>query len=347
MGYPVGNAAIGRFNDGKYYAVFGNGYGSANCKSGLFMVQIDAPSNVKYFDTGKGACTSASTANGMSPPSLVDYDGDRIIDAIYAGDLLGNVWKFDVSTGSWGIALSGSKPLFTTASGQAITAPVEVGKVPSGATGVAMVYFGTGRYLLSGDVADTTLQSFYGLLDNNSVITSTKLQAQSIVYESAPARVVSQNTVNWSSQSGWKLDLVPPSGTLQGERVLSVPLLRFGRVIFNTSIPSSDPCVMGGTGWLMELDAATGGNLSYSALDMNNDGLFNSSDNDTYTDSRGKSVTSPVAGKASSSMSLNQPTVITAGSKEFKFNSDIKKGISVTTEKSGTSSPRSSWRQIQ
>ena len=344
MGYPVGNAAIGRFNDGKYYAVFGNGYGSANCQSGLFMVQIDAPSNVKYFGTGTGSCISTATQNGMSPPSLVDYDGDRVIDAIYAGDLLGNVWKFDVSTGSWGIALSG-KPLFTTASGQAITAPVEVGKVPSGATGKAMVYFGTGRYLLSGDVADTTKQSFYGLLDNNSVIT--KLQAQSIVYESAPARVVSQNTVNWASQSGWKLDLVPPSGTLQGERVLSVPLLRFGRVIFNTSIPSSDPCVMGGTGWLMELDAGTGGNLSYSALDMNNDGLFNSSDYVTYTDKTGKSVTSPVAGKASTSMSLNQPTVITAGSKEFKFNSDIKKGISVTTEKSGTSNPRSSWRQIQ
>jgi type IV pilus assembly protein PilY1 len=347
MGYPVGNAAIGRFNDGKYYAVFGNGYGSVNCQSGLFMVQVDNPSNVKYFGTGTGSCTSTATQNGMSPPSLVDYNGDRIIDAIYAGDLLGNLWKFDVSTGSWGIALTGNKPLFTTASGQAITAPVEVGKVPSGATGVAMVYFGTGRYLLPGDVADTTKQTFYGLLDNNSVITSSKLQAQSIVYESATARVVSSNTVNWASQSGWKLDMVPPSGTLQGERVLSAPLLRFGRVIFNTSIPSSDPCVMGGTGWLMELDAATGSNLGYSALDMNNDGLFNSSDYVTYTDKTGKKVTSPVAGKKLSSMSLNQPTVITAGSKEFKFNSDINKGISVVTEKSGTSSPRSSWRQIQ
>ncbi len=31
-GYPVGSAAIGRFNDGNIYAVFGNGYGSANCQ---------------------------------------------------------------------------------------------------------------------------------------------------------------------------------------------------------------------------------------------------------------------------------------------------------------------------
>ncbi len=98
----------------------------------------------------------------------------------------------------------------------------------------------------------------------------------------------------------------------------------------------------------MELDAATGGNLTYSALDMNNDGLFNEGDYVVIgKDHKGNDIKSPVAGKASGSMSLNQPTVITAGAKEYKFNSDIKKGISVTTEKSGTSNPRSSWRQLQ
>ena len=350
MGYPVGSATIGRFNDGKYYAVFGNGYGSANCKSGLFMVQIDAPSNVKFFDTGVGACTTSATQNGMSTPSLVDYDGDRIIDAIYAGDLQGKLWKWDVTSTTnsvWDFAVGG-KPMFTTASGQPITAPVEVGKVPSSLSGKAMIYFGTGRYLLSGDEASKTKQAFYGLLDNGTAIPTTgnPLVEQTIVYESASARVVSSNTVS-SPKRGWYLDLVPPSKTLQGERVLSVPLLRFGRVIFNTSIPSADPCVLGGTGWLMELDAATGGNLTYSPLDMNNDGLFNEGDYVTYTDDKGKTVKSPVAGKMSGSMSLNQPTVITAGAKEYKFNSDIKKGISVTTEKSGTSNPRSSWRQLQ
>ncbi|HQS82298.1 MAG TPA: PilC/PilY family type IV pilus protein [Thiobacillus sp.] len=351
MGYPVGGATIGRFNDGKYYAVFGNGYGSANCKSGLFMVQIDAPSNVKFFDTGEGACTTSATQNGMSTPSLVDYDGDRIIDAIYAGDLQGKLWKWDVTSATnsvWDFA-AGGQPMFTTASGQPITAPVEVGKVPSGLSGEAMVYFGTGRYLLSGDEASKTKQAFYGLLDNGTAIPTTgnPLVEQTIVYESANARVVSSNTVS-SPKRGWYLDLVPPSGTLQGERVLSVPLLRFGRVIFNTSIPSADPCVLGGTGWLMELDAATGGNLTYSALDMDSDGLFNEGDYVVIgQDKDGNDIKSPVAGKASGSMSLNQPTVITAGSKEYKFNSDIKKGISVTTEKSGTSNPRSSWRQLQ
>ena len=353
MGYPVGRASVGRFKDGKYYAVFGNGYGSANCKSGLFMVQIDDPTKVKYFDTGVGACTTNATQNGMSSPSLVDYDGDKIIDAIYAGDLQGKLWKWDVTSATnsvWDFA-SGGKPMFTavgpSSNIQPITAPVEVGPVPAPATGKAMIYFGTGRYLLSGDENDKSKQSFYGLLDDGTAVASNKLVEQKIVYESTTARVVSTNSINWASKSGWYLNLAPPSGTATGERVLSSPLLRFGRVIFNTSIPSSDPCVLGGTGWLMELDAATGGNLAYSALDMNNDGLFDSGDYVTYTDSSGNSVTSPVAGKASGSMSLNEPTVITAGGKEYKFNSDIKKGISIITEKSGSSNPRSSWRQIQ
>lgn len=345
MGYPVGAASVGRFNDGKYYAVFGNGYGSANCKSGLFMVQIDNPSNVKYFDTLKGTCTSTGH-NGMSTPSLVDYDGDRIIDAIFAGDLQGNLWKFDVSKPTWGIALAG-KPMFTTVTGQPITAPVEVGPAPADATGKAMVYFGTGKYLLTGDESDKTKQAFYGLLDADKVVVNTNLQAQTIVFENATARVVSTNTIDWVTQQGWYINLVPPSGTAEGERVLSVPLLRHGRVIFNTSIPSSDPCVLGGTGWLMELDAATGASLAYNALDMNNDGAFDAKDNVEYTDVMGKKISSPVSGKKSGSMSLNQPTVITAGAKEYKFNSDIKKGITVTTEKSGTGNPRSSWRQLQ
>ena len=349
MGYPVGSASIGRFKDGKYYAVFGNGYGSANCKSGLFMVQVDQPSNVRYIDTGKGKCDTNADQNGMSTPSLVDYDGDRIVDAVFAGDLKGNLWKFDVSdTNPLAWAIQNNMPMFTSPTGQAITAPVEVGKAPSDATGKAMVYFGTGRYLLNGDESLKTKQTFYGLLDDGTQITGhNKLTEQKIVYEDANARVVSSDPVTWSSKQGWFLDLVPPSGTLQGERVLSVPLLRFGRVIFNTSIPSADPCVLGGSGWLMELDAATGGNLTYAALDMNNDGLINSGDDIKYKDNANKDVTSSAAGKKLGSMSLNQPTVITAGAEEYKFNSDIKKGISVTTEKSGSTNPRSSWRQLQ
>lgn len=346
MGYPVGAVSIGRFNDGKYYAVFGNGYGSANCRSSLFMVQVDDSSKVKFFDTNSGDCLTSTSQNGLSTPSLVDYDGDLIIDAIFAGDLLGNVWKFDVSTTTWSIALSG-KPLFT-ATGKSITAPINVGPAPAAATAKAMIYFGTGRYLLDGDEKDKAVQTFYGLLDNGGEVVATKLEAQTIVYQEATkgVRVMSTNSVNWATKQGWFLNLVPPSKVAEGERVLSAPLLRHGRVIFNTSIPSPDPCLFAGTGYLMQLDAATGGNLSYSSFDINGDGLFNAVDYVTYTDSTGKSVKAAVGGKKTGSMSFDAPTPVSAGATDHLISSDIKKDIDIISILGG-GKPRSSWRQLQ
>jgi type IV pilus assembly protein PilY1 len=75
------------------------------------------------------------------------------------------------------------------------------------------------------------------------------------------------------------MDLVPPSGPA-GERVISTPLLKYGRVIFVTLIPSAgDPCVPGGDSWLMELDAVSGAAPSSSVFDFNNDGKFDNYDN--------------------------------------------------------------------
>jgi type IV pilus assembly protein PilY1 len=156
-------------------------------------------------------------------------------------------------------------------------------------------------------------------------------------------RVTSNNPANWTTKKGWVMDLVPPGGALKGERVISPPLLRFGRVIFNTLEPSvSDPCLQGSS-WLMELDAESGGNLDYSALDINGDGEFTSDDFVDY----GAGLSSAPAGVKSGTMTLNQPTVVTAGSKEYKFSSNVGKGIGVITEKSGSTAGRTSWRQIQ
>lgn len=345
MGYTVGSVSIGRFKNGKYYAVFGNGYGSANCQSSLFMVQVDDPTKVKFSNTGTGTCTTSASQNGMSTPSLVDYDGDLIIDAIFAGDLLGNVWKVDVTTATWETTLV-SKLVF--AAGKPITAALNIGPAPAATSAKAMIYFGTGRYQLSGDEKDKSVQTFYGLLDEDSLIVASKLQAQTIDYEDSGAgvRAVSTNAVNWAVKKGWFMDLVPPSKTAQGERVLSAPILRHGRVIFSTAIPSADPCVFEGTGYLMQLDAATGGNLTYSSFDINADTLFDAKDYVTYTDGTGKTVKVAVAGKKTGSMSFDTPTSIGAGEKDYLISSGIDKSIS-TTPILGGGKPRSSWRQLQ
>ncbi|WP_369622469.1 PilC/PilY family type IV pilus protein, partial [Pseudoalteromonas distincta] len=65
----------------------------------------------------------------------LDIDLDHVVDYIYAGDLLGNVWRFDVtSTNPANWAVSASSPMFTTPSGQPITTRITVGTLKTVST---------------------------------------------------------------------------------------------------------------------------------------------------------------------------------------------------------------------
>ena len=69
--------------------------------AGIFVMVVD-PANAQgailatyYLSTG-----TAGTTNGIASVSAADLDGDHITDYIYAGDLLGNVWRFDLTNAS-------------------------------------------------------------------------------------------------------------------------------------------------------------------------------------------------------------------------------------------------------
>jgi len=370
LGFVMHRPQIARMNDGHWYAIFGNGYNSTNQKAILYFVPLDkSSSSPGVFKLTLDNATGGD--NGLSEPALLDTDGDRIIDYVYAGDLKGNVWKVDVSNrtrSQWDSKFkSGStpEPFFvakrdsSSGSRQPITGPLEIGVPPSGSSGY-MIYFGTGRYLGAGDVTDTSVQTVYGVLDkggNNDNITTNPgrnaLQAQSFVYEgprssSDPSvvRVASNNAVNYSGSSakrGWYLDLVSPNTpAARGERVVSFPLLRHGRVIFTSVVPSPALCEQGGYSWITELDAISGARLTYSVFDYTRDGLYNGGDYASYSN-----TSNPVSSKQLEGQGLlKSPAVISAGEKEYKVGSGTAGGVIVVDEKGMDGTPRSSWRQI-
>ena len=94
-------------------------------------------------------------------------------------------------------------------------------------------------------------------------------------------RDVSDNAIDWGSHMGWKIDLMPTNieGSANagnfGERQVSNAIVRSGRVIFTTLIPSQVECEFGGTSFLMELDFRSGGALEFPAFDLNGDGELN------------------------------------------------------------------------
>ncbi len=297
LGFTLPKTSVVRMQDGSWAAIVANGYDSADKKAVLFIVDIETGEIKKTLDTLAG---DASTPNALSTAIPVDVDGDRITDYIYAGDLLGNMWKFDVSSpnaNQWHIAYSSGGtpnvpvPLFSACNEdpcinrQPITVKPQVGNHPNGGL---MVYFGTGKYFEAGDQnggASSQVQSFYGIRDSGSVISGRgNLQEQTILAEQEfPAlgkkfRVTSDSSVNYSSEKGWYMDLISPANGIEGEIVTTGALLRAGRIIFTTIVPTQDPCTSGGFSWLMEIDAITGKRLATAPFDINGDGRFTMED---------------------------------------------------------------------
>ena len=358
LGVGVTQPSVVRLQSGDWVAIFGNGYNSSSQKAMLFVVRLSDGVLLKLIDTEVG---STSTPNGLATPLAVDENGDRIADTAYAGDLLGNLWKFDLSgnASNWKIAYkSGNNPipLFVAKNAanvlQPITAPPEVGKHPSGGM---MVYFGTGKYFLNGDNLDVTgVQTFYGVRDNGAAVTRADLQAQTILSENSVggigARAVSSNAVNYTTKQGWYLDLVPPSSTGKGERVVTRPILRSKRVLFTTLIPIPDPCEYGGESWFMELDALNGARLTYSVFDYNNDGGFTNADNVSVTEG-GQTKSVAVSGRRLTVGIGERANIISAGEKEYILESGSKDNVggehSIETivGRGNLNKGRQSWRQ--
>ncbi|WP_347483898.1 PilC/PilY family type IV pilus protein [Vandammella animalimorsus] len=178
--YPMRAAQVAKMNNNRWAVVLGNGYNSANEKPVLYIQYLDGAREVHKIQaiTAATATPENTAANGLSAPRLMDINGDDQPDVIYAGDLKGNLWKFDVTSNSpndWGVAFGG-QPLFTacerTAGGQVVSPcvrqPITVAPTvrahPNG-NGV-LVAFGTGRNLTMVDRSDTEQQAIYSVLDN-------------------------------------------------------------------------------------------------------------------------------------------------------------------------------------
>ena len=292
LGNTYGTPVIRRLHDGKWGIIFGNGFGSTSGDAGIYVMILDpstgatSTANTYYLSTGK------SGANGIAYVTPADLDGDHITDYVYAGDLLGNVWRFDLtsaSESSWGAA---SAPLFTATAGQPITTRVAVSITPktAGARRV-IVDFGTGRKFPQTVTVPEQFasgsQSLYGIWDWN-MANWNSLSATQLASLAAPQTValsnlttqtltpvansvldVTSNPVCWAgsttctsgnTQFGWTVAL--PGA---GEQLIFNPLLYGNAFILNTTIAavnSPTSCVvLHDTGNTIALSTTTGGSL--------------------------------------------------------------------------------------
>ncbi|HHJ13118.1 MAG TPA: hypothetical protein ENJ79_01895 [Gammaproteobacteria bacterium] len=292
LGYTYSRPTIALANNGRWVAIFGNGYNdTGDGEAKLFILDIEAgqdgwqPGDYVEISTQVG---DSSNRNGLATPALADIDGNGTVDRVYAGDLEGNMWAFDLSgnsSSSWDVAYSTSgspAPLFTTQANQPITAKPVLAKhptipsqsSPSNAPNL-MVYFGTGQYLVETDKSNTDTQSFYGVWDRGDKNLDIGNLVEQTFDTSYTGRVLSRNFVDYSVKYGWRFDL-----PIAGERAVTSAVARADTVFFNTFIPVIDPCTVDGYGYKFAVDMVTGGSPKETVIDVNRDGVINNDDNE-------------------------------------------------------------------
>ncbi len=291
IGYGVTKPRIVRMINGRWAAVFGNGYNSAGHRARMMAVDIATGRLLYNITMPDGA--SLSLPNGMGPVETSDWPAnDLSLSNAYAGDLLGNVWRVNFRTTTPTVTR-----LFTAVDAggqrQPITSRPRVALKPGTASDVVVV-FGTGSFFRVGDDSTVSpqVQTLYGVFDSASTAVTGTLRGQLRMQEISTN--ASEQTVNGTTfpagslryvtenelapnDRGWFIDL-----PVSGERVISEPTFPTGaiqrRVRFTTLIPDDDPCGSGRQGFLMDIDLLSGGRFSSPVFDLSGDGAFDSND---------------------------------------------------------------------
>jgi type IV pilus assembly protein PilY1 len=291
LGNTYGVPVIRRLHNSTWAVIFGNGFGSSSGDAGIYIMTVNPTTQVQtfyYLSTGKAG------SNGIAYVSPADLDGDHITDYVYAGDLLGNVWRFDLTSTNPSAWAVGGNPLFTVSPAEPITTKLLLAIVPQ-PTGPPrmMVDFGTGeRTPLTLTAAAGYIsgqQNLYGIWDWNmaswntlagsskqlasltapQTVTSSNLATQTFTVPATGERDVTANSVCWSgsttcpsgnNQFGWILALPGTS-----EQVVYSPILFQNAFLVNTTIPANNSplsCTTNtDTGYTVAVSVGTGGNI--------------------------------------------------------------------------------------
>jgi type IV pilus assembly protein PilY1 len=300
FGKFIGKPVFTRLNTGRWAVLLGNGYNSDQNRGFLFVIDALTGALIRKIDTG--ACPIADdpcVSNGLADVTPWDDDGDGNVDYAYAGDLRGNVWRFDIGSATaseWKVSFGTTdcrcRSIAQGMPRQAAADHVERRGSAEPGRRRALGQLRHGQVPGRPDRADLSVQTWYGLYDNyasgttTSPVTGRSNMAQRVVLFETATYLEGTTNVNPDrvraisapgdetggdamtdadgnyTKKGWYLDLLPPSGTAQGERMFYGTQVFSTALFATTAIPADDPCSPGGNGWLLSIDPFTGGRLN-------------------------------------------------------------------------------------
>ena len=256
LGNVLGAPSLVRLTDGRWAAIFGNGYDSIEGTATLYIVNIATGQRIRALNTGVGSKTSP---NGLSAPGLL-FNNKRELIAAYAGDLQGTLWKFDLSSPDVNLWTSTKMFIAKTAEG----APEPIVQQPVLAPhpmGGFIITFGTGKYFETADITNIDKQTLYGIWDKPGEFDlkdREDLQPQFLrpLEQNGVTigRILTTNHLDWTTKRGWYIDMMNP-----GERFVGRLAILENTVLLSTTLaPVKDVCAGGGTSFTMATNFLTG-----------------------------------------------------------------------------------------
>jgi type IV pilus assembly protein PilY1 len=258
MGYTYGAPLIVKTRKYGWVVVETSGYDNTGAGQDghgvLYIINVQTGALIQKLDTGVG--TTTNPAGLAQATGFTQNVADGTIEQIYAGDLLGNVWRFDLSEPA--IDSSGnatpaypSPTLFATLTDPSgnpqpiTTAPrIEESVSANDLTTIRWVFVGTGKFLDISDLSNTQQQTLYAIMDGSGPTPSTTGLPVTRSNLTADTNLLTGEVIPATS-FGWYYDLTNSAGTNGGtERVVVSPdaVAGIGDVVWATLVPSSDPC---------------------------------------------------------------------------------------------------------
>ena len=271
IGYTYGQPIITkRPSDGKWVVIVTSGYNNVlPGDGGGYLFVLDAATGAVLSKTPTAISGTnvgdTTTPSGFAKVSefVTNFAVDNTTTFVYGGDLLGNVWRFELSTNAAtpdavtvqriGQTLDGSTP----PKPQSITTRPELTRFDAG---FKVIYVATGRFLGASDIPDpATLvppmnlayqQTVYGFKDTGADLGNLRAPAAGLVQQvmsviDANNRTISNNAVDWSTRNGWWVDLNPANDS-PGERVYEDMQLVRGALLVSANEPNNEACSSGG-----------------------------------------------------------------------------------------------------
>ncbi len=259
LGYTYGEPISVKTKKHGWVLIFGSGYNNSDGKGYFFIVNPRTGALIEKIGTGAGAPTAqAGLAHAQA---FVPDRTDNTADSVYAGDLLGNVWRLDLrgTPASYPAPTLLARLLDNSNLPRSVTSRPLVTVQPT--TGKRWVAVGTGRLLDSTDVGSTQSQALYAVMDGTSMaFNATAPAGFSFPIGSNKLKELTDLTqpvvLNTASEIGWYVDLGLGAGL--GWRVINDPSAFYGAVEFTTMLPNGDACNPSGTSRVYAIDLGTG-----------------------------------------------------------------------------------------